>query len=46
MQWRFKRGQVQDLFGGVCVGVYFLDGHVDSEDGQMEGGSSMNYGTG
>lgn len=28
------------------MGVYFLDGHVDSEDGQMEGGSSMNYGTG
>lgn len=29
-------------FGGVGVGRCFLDGHVDSEDGQALGGSSMN----
>lgn len=29
-------------FGGVGVGRCFLDGHVDSKDGQALGGSSMN----
>lgn len=52
MQWRFKGGRDHTLFGGVCVGVCFLDGHVASEDGhvatedgQKKGGSSMEQGT-
>ena len=44
MQWRFKGGRDHTLFGGVGVGVCFLDGHVASEDGQKKGGSSMKQG--
>lgn len=44
-QWRFKGGRDHTLLGELGAGmdsVCLLDAHMDSVDGQLGGGSSMN----